>query len=929
MNRKFTYLTGLLMVSLSLIPYFSIAQSLVLKGQIRDEGTKEPLIGAVVNIVGTSNGAQTDADGKFEVSLEGVELPAVLSVSYLGYTTKNIDVYDATDEISITVRSSSDLDRVIVTGSGKQYTKFESSVTNTVLDNKEIAERVPRSTGDLMKTVPGFNVVSTQGEIGNGVVVRGLPPGGPNTNSFIFVGMQEDGLPVYEIPQGPVGLDYYFRADENVEKMEVVRGGSAAVFGSNSAAGLINFISKTGGDKFEGLVKTTVGSQPSYRLDVNAGGPLAKNIKFNVGGFYRHDQGIKNLGDPVNTGGQLRANLTYEFNRGHFRIYTRWLDDRNKQYPNTPYQNLNSPEAIPGGPDLGTGTIYGRELSSILGQQNPYEGGKAYYDAKDGTHTKYKNVQFEIKKEFGDGFEIKNMSKIIYADINQNNINLSNVPTEFTTGADQVYTYVNSGDTIQDIASVQGNGLSFRPRLTSSQHKYKNFINFLLLQKTFKDKVTVQVGPYISIVNQQDQSFQSILLTDSQGNPINWNTINTGTGVVTAQNTQNGFLQYSVPGNQNFISNAKQTYSTIALVVGADWKITEKLRAEGGIRYEFINALGSVERPISRNTDGSNITRFDNTSATGSGRYRTWDYNYENFNYSLGANYIFNRRLAAYVRGTHASRTPTPHNHFNLVEDGTHEGKGKTLKAQPDQIYHVEGGVKVNFTKLSIIPTVFYTTSKIRQNVNTTLQPGNYNDNVVFFPETKTYGVELEAQYRVFQNLTLKFAGTYQNARYGELKIPTRSLVPAALPPVGVPTTVYEVDVTGNKVQMSPDVIADFGAVYRFKQGVSIFANYRYNSGYFLNRRNTVKTDAWGELNGGISYDYKNLSVSLTGNNLLNVVQLQNGTGSAFENIASVNEKGEAVYDPNADGTQPKNSPYGLGQFTLPRTLYASLTVRF
>lgn len=927
-------LFSILYAYLSVHPWSAYAQSTItISGRILD-GQNQALPGASVFLKGTTLGSLSAPDGAFLIK----NVPPgeyMLSASFAGYKKTEQKISNSNQDVkNIQLKLFEDvlqMNEVVVTGSNTALTKFESSITITTLNTRELQERVPRSTGDLLKTVPGFSVNNTRGEIGNGLVVRGLPPGGPGINSFIFVGLHEDGLPVYEIPNGPVALDYHFRADETVGRMETVRGGSSTIFASNSGGGLINFISKTGGKEFEGLAKLTVGNQPSYRFDINFGGPLTDKLRYNIGGFYRYDLGIRNFGGPANVGGQIKANFTYDINKGYVRLYTRFLDDRNKLFTNIPYQNFNKPEEIPGGQDLSTGVTYGQELNNIFRQPDPYNiGSNNSYEARDGVHVQYRNLQLDVHKELGNGFTITNKSKIIGAIITQRNLNLEQSPSKFTTSDNQMYTFVNSGDLIDDIASINGNGLQYRQNLTSSDHRYWNFINYTLLSKQVGERLNVQFGPYVSQVNQFDRTFQSNLLTDSKGNLINWTTVDT-TGTPTAIHTQNGFVQYSTPGNQSFISNAKQSYTIAALFAGADWKITDKLRAEGGIRYEYTNAIGSTERPTTVNLDKSAVTRYDNNFATGSGRFRTWDYDYQTYNFSLGFNYLFSDRIAAYVRGSRGNRTPTPHNHFNLVEKGTPEGNGVTLKSPPDRMYHVEGALKVNLDRFHLIPTVFYSTIKIRQNiVNSILQPGNYLDNVVDFINTSTVGLELEAGYQLTDDVTLRFNGTVQDARYGDMKIPMRALVPAEAPPVGVPTTIYEIDVTGNKMQQTPDFIADLGASYRIFKNFSLYANYRYTDGYYLNRRNSVKVDGWGELAGGISFEKNNLLLTIRGNNLLNTVALQNGTGTSFENIASINESGEAVYDfdPNTNNQRP-NSFYGLGQFILPRTVFASLTIKF
>ena len=58
--------------------------------------------------------------------------------------------------------------------------------------------------------------------------------------------------------------------------------------------GIINFISKTGQNEFMGTTKLTVGDYGLFRTDFNMGGSIVEDkLFFNVGGFYRVDEGIR------------------------------------------------------------------------------------------------------------------------------------------------------------------------------------------------------------------------------------------------------------------------------------------------------------------------------------------------------------------------------------------------------------------------------------------------------------------------------------------------------------------------------------------------------------------------------------------------------------------------------------------------------------
>ncbi len=127
--------------------------------------------------------------------------------------------------------------------------------------------------------------------------------------------------------------DIFLRADYSLERIEAIRGGSASTFASNSPGGIINFISKTG-DTAGGSVGLTrgLGGYDNTRLDFDYGAPFAEHWQFNVGGFYRRGDGVRDAGYTTDKGGQLKANLTRLFDNGYVRVYAKYLNDRAAGY---------------------------------------------------------------------------------------------------------------------------------------------------------------------------------------------------------------------------------------------------------------------------------------------------------------------------------------------------------------------------------------------------------------------------------------------------------------------------------------------------------------------------------------------------------------------------------------------------------------------
>ena len=349
---------------------------------------------------------------------------------------------------------SQSLKEVVVTGSSTPRSKLESSVAITTMGAKAIEDRAPSSTAALLQTIPGFVVEASGGEIGNNLFARGIPSAG----AYEYVQIQEDGLPVFE--DGALqfaNADTFYRLDETVSKMEAVRGGSASIFANNAPGGIINFISKTGQNEFKGRAKFTTSDYGMFRTDLNLSGALIQDkLFFNVGGFYRADNGVRNTGFTANKGGQIKGNITYKFDDDDYlRVNFKHLDDRNTFYLPIPLKSNNGKvEGIPGfNPNYGTLTSV--NFSHLNVPQ--YGGGTFSADLEDGSHPIINSIGAEFKKKISDKVTFKNSFKNTNIDLNYNAIFPNGGPwtqdayatnVQNTTASNLTYSYVDNGQTL-------------------------------------------------------------------------------------------------------------------------------------------------------------------------------------------------------------------------------------------------------------------------------------------------------------------------------------------------------------------------------------------------------------------------------------------------------------------------------------------------
>ena len=223
------------------------------------------------------------------------------------------------------------LEEVVVTGTaaGAEVRKLEASFAITTLDDTAITEFSPQSTADLLRLIPGVWSESTGGVSGANVMVRGFPGGGDAP----YLTVQLNGAPVYAISTlSFLENTTMFRIDETVERVEALRGGPNPVF-SNGQSGLTaNFILREGGEETEGLVKYTTSDYDLRRFDGYISGPINDDWYYMIGGYITSSPGLRDAGYNSDEGNQFTINLTRELERGKVNLFHRQTDDYGQWY---------------------------------------------------------------------------------------------------------------------------------------------------------------------------------------------------------------------------------------------------------------------------------------------------------------------------------------------------------------------------------------------------------------------------------------------------------------------------------------------------------------------------------------------------------------------------------------------------------------------
>lgn len=206
-------------------------ENLTVSGVVTSAADQLPLIGVSVQVKGTSNGAITDLDGNYSVSVASGQ---TLVFSYIGFKTQEIQITNQKTLNVVMEEDSETLDEVVVVGYGVQKKKLVTGATVQV-KGETLAKMNTNSPLQAMQgQTPGVNISSTSGQPGESmkVSIRGL-------------GTVGNASPLYLIDG--VGGDISTLNPADIESIDVLKdAASAAIYGAQAANGVVLITTKSG-----------------------------------------------------------------------------------------------------------------------------------------------------------------------------------------------------------------------------------------------------------------------------------------------------------------------------------------------------------------------------------------------------------------------------------------------------------------------------------------------------------------------------------------------------------------------------------------------------------------------------------------------------------------------------------------------------------
>jgi iron complex outermembrane receptor protein len=773
------------------------AQTGTVTGRVVDE-RGVGISGAQVFLIRPAISTTTAPEGNYTLP----RVPAgshTLNVRMLGFTPDSAGITveaggTATQDFTLG-RDPLQLQEMVVTGTTTPRQNLAASVAVTTLSAQEVEQAAPRSTTEMLRYVPGFTrVESSGGEVNQNISMRGVL-------GVEYVMFMEDGMPVFPTMHTFfMNADNLFRFDTNIERMEVVRGGASALFGSNTPGAIVNFINKTGSDQFGGTTRLTGGTESYARYDLNANGPLGEDWRFNVGGFYRYDHGVRDPGFTGINGGQIKANVTRQLDNGYIRASVKYINDRNQFILPLPLTNPDSPEYVQNFSNYGA-----MNTPEALGLEVPTPDGRLRLPLDNGLRTDATWFTVDAAFDLPSEWRLQNTAQVMKNDQEWNALLGNNVVPAadylgglgLPVGTTAQLFYTNQ----RDAAGIRlpydnSNGLVALAGLWHINKPISAIHDQLQLRRQF-GRHSFAVGAYLAHYTQENNWNFTDVLTDVRDNPRFLDVITSTADTLTSS----GFRSFL----SNYVNGTGET-NVVSGVIGGEIQLTERLRADLGARVEYNDYVQSSENTEIVDLDSDPATTFNNIEF-GNNTFRHFTHDITDWAGSLGLNYVVNDNLAVYGAGSRGYKMPA----LDELLEITDQARVDLLDAR--EVWSAEGGIKTQLGRVAFTVNGFYTylTNLIGQGAIFDSATGRTTWEVRVSPDNRSYGAELEAIVSPAPGLQLQGSATIMEAELGG----------------GVDSLA---DLKGVRLALAPTTLGNLAATYspRAAPGLQLLADFHW-----------------------------------------------------------------------------------------------------
>ncbi len=834
-NYLLPYKKLTLIISLIFMSSLVLAQNTV-SGKITDAMDGSPLIGATIYITELNTGTITDFDGNYSFSFK--DGTYTMKASFAGYTGQTVEITVSGDQ-SLTqdfvLVSGVGLDEVVITASSTFRSQKQAPLSISSLRMKQITKLNANSQADILRSIPGITAEGGGGETATNLFVRGLPSGG----QYTFNPLQYDGLPLMTtFGLNSSAHDVYARPDIGFKGVEFVRGGAAILYGAGSAAGIINYISKTGDTNPGNMINLEWADQGRLKLDFYSGGTLGgenSNTYYAITGFMRYDEGPYDTGIPTR-GGQLRANIKKVFDKGSFTVHGQFINDRAQFLMPLPLEG-GSRERLDGNDGDPVTQLMTGELSntSFLTAGGVYES-----PIEDGVYTKGGYALGEFEYDLADDLKFNAKARLanykhsfaLY--VGGNGANGGNPTTldryvetvapdntGFSANYHGLSGDINGSDLVVDNLHVD----RIRPMTD-----YSGEASITKNISTESGSHNITLGTFIGRSEADDLNFQYRVVSEWNNNPrlVDISYLDSiGQNVI-----------YSQGGIYNRLGQTSNRYlrQNRAAFYITDEIIANKWRFDVGFRYERTTGEFSdgniVETTVYDNpelsADLANVSFADGSFVRAGIDASSWAV-------SLAALYELSNTTNLYANFSRGYFFPQLRGFVPIATGVTNSDYS------PETIVQGEAGVKFGNDKLSGSIAAYYVTLQDRISIVNSFVNGRLEQVRRNEQNTATFGLEATWDYKLIDGLNLRGSFTFQGHEI------TKNIQEDLIN--GTSETANE----GNELARQPNVLGFLG-LYLDKNNFDAFATVNYTGAKFTSDDNTIELDPISIVRLGAGY---------------------------------------------------------------------------
>ncbi|MBT8090421.1 MAG: TonB-dependent receptor [Gammaproteobacteria bacterium] len=760
------------------------------------------------------------------------------------------------------------IEEIITTGTAVERTEFETPQTVTQFSEDEVRQFTSSSQADILTQLPGVSAEGGGGEVATNVFHRSLPSGG----QFSFNPLLYDGIPTFTtFGLNSSAFDVFYRNDLGIKRTEFVSGGVSNLFGPGSVAGIINYISKTGGPENTGTVQIEAAEEGRFKGDYFFSGPLGDDNSdtfYAVSGYYRFDEGPLQSGLDTQ-GFQLRGNLKREFSdgSGSVTLYGQAIDDSVQFFLPLPLDGT-SRERVAGNDGA---EVFTMNTAEAIGLSYDTPDGRFTTPIRDGVLTKGTSIAVVLDKDLTSDWTMN--AKIRYAQYDhQFNLFLDgdgigpNTPetqAEYLTnrGVDPLvaataqFTFAETGSALPSSYLLFGN------RTLDRWRDAKDFSAEISVGRnlTWGDaEHTFTFGGFFSNSQADDINYITTYLGDFRNAPKLVDVTFTGfqedaTGALVAAGDPNAVFQWTQNGlaNANGMTgnadrSARRTAFYVADQIEKDqWSFDFGARVErlDGDVKDFGRSNFTMANDPLLNNDLEQVSFTDGSLRAGTVSATEWAF-------SAGTLYRINDTVNVFANASRGF-------FFPQIRSVPFNNSGELASYEGEIIDAIEIGAKLQTDNFDGYVAFFYTTLDDRRNVDFENDPNNPGGviEVVTTQSTEAKGIEASGTYHINDFWSLNANVTLRDSEF---------------------TKAENADVLGKEMRRQPSTMFNTGVRFQYANfDASLMHNYHGDN--YANDNNSVKLEAYNlvRLEAGYTFEFDDGQTLRVSGNVFNLTDDQ------------------------------------------------------